>query len=351
MNCVKILGAGPAGLTAAINLAKAGYEVNVFEKNKNVGQRFKGDLEGLENWSEKEDILDDFRKMNIDINFDCDPFKKIIATNGLKTKEIRTPRPLYYLIKRGSVPGSMDLGFRELAENMDVNIYFNETIPENEADIVATGPISENVVGIVKGITFKTGLEDTGVMLFNDEAAFKGYSYFFTTKGYGCMSTVLLDNFNTINTCFKRTEEFFSNMLDFDVEKREKCGGVGCFTMKKRFKEGNKLFVGEAAGLQDFLWGFGIRYAVTSGYLAARSIITGEDYEKMINAKFGAKLKAGIVNRYFWEKMSKTNYSFILNNGKRIIGNLRWISNYNTLHRIMYPFALKNLKKRYNWLK
>ena len=29
---VKIAGAGPAGLTAAINLAKAGYQVDVFEK-------------------------------------------------------------------------------------------------------------------------------------------------------------------------------------------------------------------------------------------------------------------------------------------------------------------------------
>ncbi len=46
----KIIGAGLSGLTAAINLAKAGYKVDVYEENKDSGLRFNGDLQGLENW-------------------------------------------------------------------------------------------------------------------------------------------------------------------------------------------------------------------------------------------------------------------------------------------------------------
>ena len=53
MKEVKILGAGLSGLTAAINLAQIGYKVDVYEKNKDVGMRFHGDLQGLENWSKK----------------------------------------------------------------------------------------------------------------------------------------------------------------------------------------------------------------------------------------------------------------------------------------------------------
>ena len=53
MKEIKILGAGLSGLTAAINLAKEGYRVDVYEKNKDVGMRFHGDIQGLENWSEK----------------------------------------------------------------------------------------------------------------------------------------------------------------------------------------------------------------------------------------------------------------------------------------------------------
>ncbi len=63
-----ICGAGPSGLTAAINLAESGFKVKVFEKNNDCGKRFHGDFQGLENWSSKEDILDEMNKMNISID-------------------------------------------------------------------------------------------------------------------------------------------------------------------------------------------------------------------------------------------------------------------------------------------
>ena len=47
MEYVKILGAGPAGLSAAINLAIEGYSVDVFEQKFDVGTRVKRNLQGL----------------------------------------------------------------------------------------------------------------------------------------------------------------------------------------------------------------------------------------------------------------------------------------------------------------
>ena len=64
MDPVKISGAGPAGLSTAITLAREGYPVEVFEKNSEVGGRFHGEYQGLENWSDKKDILDNLKKMN-----------------------------------------------------------------------------------------------------------------------------------------------------------------------------------------------------------------------------------------------------------------------------------------------
>lgn len=348
---IRILGAGLAGLSAAINLAKEGYNVDIFERNEDVGQRFYGDLQGLENWSKKEDILYEFEKMNIDINFDCDPFKKITAANATKINEIKTSKPLYYLIKRGMVPGSLDTGLKNQAYDAGVNFHFEQTIPNNQADIVATGPISGNTVGVVQGIKFKTDFEDTATVLFDNKAAFKGYAYLLVTKGYGCMSTVLLDNLNSVNSCFEKTKEIFFNLYDFNIKESTKCGGIGCFTINNRFKNGKSLFVGEAAGLQDLFLGFGIRYAITSGYLAARSIIDGKDYEKTVKTTFQNKLKAGIVNRYLWEIASKRNYWGVVNRFGWIINNFEWIYNYNIFQKILYPFALRELKKRYKWLK
>ncbi|MBI2959234.1 MAG: NAD(P)-binding protein, partial [Betaproteobacteria bacterium] len=58
---LQVVGAGPAGLAAAITLARAGCRVIVHEAQREVGYRFGGDLQGLENWSTKGDVLDALR--------------------------------------------------------------------------------------------------------------------------------------------------------------------------------------------------------------------------------------------------------------------------------------------------
>ncbi len=71
---MEIVGAGPSGLVAAMTLQKAGFQVKVYEARKDVGCRFHGDFQGIENWSQEEDILETLDKMGIAINFRCGPF-------------------------------------------------------------------------------------------------------------------------------------------------------------------------------------------------------------------------------------------------------------------------------------
>ena len=63
-----IAGAGPSGLAAAITLARAGRSVEVHEAKSDVGSRFIGDLQIIENASEKESVPDFLQRIGIETN-------------------------------------------------------------------------------------------------------------------------------------------------------------------------------------------------------------------------------------------------------------------------------------------
>ncbi|MBM4241891.1 MAG: NAD(P)/FAD-dependent oxidoreductase [Euryarchaeota archaeon] len=351
MDKLSILGAGPAGLSAAINLAKANYEVNIFEKNRSVGGRFNGDFQGLENWSENIDTLKKMKNMNIDNNFESYPFSKLTISNGTQKWDFLCNKPAFYLVKRGSVDGSLDQGLKEQALNLGIDIHFGETIPENQVDIIATGPDPAEIFAAAKGIVFKTNMENVAIGLVNDNAAVKGYSYLLVANGHGCMCTVSFDRFKNLNKCFYETKNLFSSLIDLDIQKPHNTGGIGSFSRRTIYNKEKMLYVGEAAGFQDILWGFGIKTAITSGFLAARSIIDNEDYRKKVKDCFDKKFKASIVNRFLWEKFGIKNYSFIvdrIHNAKDPLKYLNSFHNYNILQKLIYPFALRYMQKRYD---
>ncbi len=350
---IRIAGAGPAGLTAAINLRKAGIDVAVYEKRSDTGKRFHGDLQGLENWSDERNVLEYLAQMNIGINFDCDPFLKQIITNGEATRvsHYNKDSPLCYLVKRGTHPNSLDQGLKRQAQEAGVQIHFNETIPLEKADIVATGPISKESFAVDKGIIFETDLEDTNICLINNEVAHRGYAYLLVTKGYGCMCTVLFDRFQDLDACFENTKSAFAEMFDFEIRNPKPVAGIGCFSTKNMFQKGRSLYVGEAAGIQDLMWGFGIRTAVESGYLAARCIIEERDYTSAAMIHFNDRQKATLVGRFLWEQVSRGNYSLVVkeNVNDRSGGrfNLTFFYNFNRLHKMIYPVAVRVMRRRY----
>ncbi len=217
---------------------------------------------------------------------------------------------------------------------------------------MATGPISNEVTAMVKGIIFRTDCKDIAISVVNDELAFKGYSYFLVTKVYGCLCTMVQgDEVCRINRYFDKTKEFFVNKLNLHIQPIREIGGVGSVSLKK-VKKGTTVYVGEAAGLQDFLWGFGMRYAITSGYLAAQSIINNKDYERTVKTRFGKQLRAGVVNRYLWENVwSKNGYSLAITFSEFLKKTIYSMHSYNLFQRLVYPIALFDLKTRYPRIK
>ena len=149
---------------------------------------------------------------------------------------------------------------------------------------------------------------------------------------------------------FKKTYELLTSLFDVDIQHEKNISGRGCFSLHPHLIENNQIFTGEAAGLQDILWGFGMRYAINSGYYAAQSIIENKDYEKLIREHLSGRLKTSIVNRYFSEKYKDWFYVYLINQAKK---KKNWINllqkQYNPSLRsiVTYPFALWKLSKKY----
>src|ERR1043165_2571189 len=66
---IRIAGAGPSGLAAAIVLARAGRAVEVHEARRDVGMRFIGALQVIEAASEIEPVPDFLDRIGIERNF------------------------------------------------------------------------------------------------------------------------------------------------------------------------------------------------------------------------------------------------------------------------------------------
>src|SRR6516165_6104136 len=106
---VVVIGAGPAGLACAIALARSGRKVVVREWHRHVGSRFHGDFQGLENWSNERDALDELRAAGIATDFEYHPVREGVAFDARGQRyALRSEQPLFYLVRRGQQDESQE---------------------------------------------------------------------------------------------------------------------------------------------------------------------------------------------------------------------------------------------------
>ncbi len=346
---IKISGAGIAGLTSAINLAKNNFNVIVYEKEDDVGKRYNDDFQGLENWSTKKDILDILNSINIKTDFYYMGFNEADLINDLMEKyKIVAPRNRIgvYMVQRGTSNRCLDQCLKNQALDAGVNIQFNRYLEEKEVDIVATGPRFAS--GIVHGIKGDVDSDDRIMIMLDDSSAPKGYAYMTIIDGRITLASVIMENFSNSKYYFDQTLKKIEKVYKIKIINAKPFGGIGNYTLLNSYKENGKLLIGERAGFQDYLFGFGMRYAFLSGYLAAQSIIQGIDYNFLIESDLLKMMKSSLVNRYFYEKLNNRGYRILIKkwaNSSDPIGFLKSWYNFNWYKRLIYPILLRWYKQ------
>jgi len=341
---IHVVGGGPAGLTAAISLAKKGVPVIVHEKNDDVGSRFNGDFQGIENWTLKMSVPQFLESLGIEVNFYCKPFHGgEFYGPDMRMEKIQTPEPLFYLIKRGGVPDSLDQGLKRQALEAGVKFQWNDNrkqLPSGTV-ILATGPRFANA--IARGLLFKTTHEDYCAGFLNDEFAPKAYAYLLVSDGLATFATCMFEDFRNNQLYYKRAFATMKKVVDIDIHEPHEFGGyINVYLGNGKLQEGSVYYVGERAGFQDALWGFGIKHAMLSGSLAARSILNGENYEELCRKHIYPVIKSTVVNRWVYAWMGNTGYRFVLRRMRKsadVLVDLRKFFRWSPLKRMLYPLA------------
>ena len=336
------MGAGPAGLAAAITLARAGRRVVVHEACGEVGHRFRQDLQGLENWTTKADVLDEFKALGLTTEFKALACYRGVAYDPYgKPHRILSDEPVYYMVERGPRPGSLDSALLAQALERGVEVRFKSRLKDFHGDgIFAAGPKVTDALAV--GYHFRTRLPDGFWIICDDQLAPKGYAYLLVMEGQGTVKSCMFAGFRERRRYVSRTVAAFRERVGLEMIDPRPHSGVGSFLIPTTARCGRHPVAGEQAGFQDYLWGFGIRIAIQSGILAARSLIEGTDYDALWRRELAPQMRISLTNRAIFSLLGRRGYRLFLQYQARQRHVRRFLHGHyqpSSVKRLLYPWA------------
>ncbi|MGA1820943.1 MAG: NAD(P)/FAD-dependent oxidoreductase [Thermoplasmatota archaeon] len=308
---VIVVGAGPAGCTAAIKATEAGNDVILLEARSrdSIFGNGQTSFQAFQNLTSYGDAVEHLSRYGIDVEPEY-PYRgaRLIGPSG-RSVEIRLRRSHGYFIRRGG-EGSLDCQLMKEAERSDADIRFETTVLEakdngrityrkgkrirsGKADLVIGADGMGTVAG--RGITTPLSNRDVAVGIgyhFEGDHGFEPgiaecwlgshlcpgeYAYVLPTENE--VSVVATMRPHLMRTGSRPVDYLNRFMSQPDI--RDRLGGVRISNMimggvpvtaggplgKNRI-----LLTGEAARLTDPLLGFGMVNAVISGASAASCI-------------------------------------------------------------------------------
>ena len=301
---ITIAGAGVAGLTCAITLARAGYQVRVLERGPAPGSHRGPEWDAVENWTSTLPPARWFEQVGIDgtrfLVRETSRFA-VIDPRG-HVNPVSSPRPFVALVRRGPEPGGLEHGLARQAADLGVSIEVGAVCARDEADVWAVGTHAVPPEFLSTGVRFRTDLGDLVCGLVDPRIAPRAYAYFVVVDGEATLGVVLTERFRDARRLLDRAIAAYQRHYAFSVARPVHWGGQG--GDRRSFAEGRRgLVIGEAGGYADFLWGFGIRLAILSGHLAGRSIAEGTDWQAIAERELRPIVRASLANRWFYDRL------------------------------------------------
>jgi hypothetical protein len=255
--------AEPVRLTGAIHLARTRVQGTVFKKRCDLGGHFRGDFQDIENWTTEGDARDFWNGVGGEVGFSFAPFRDgtFFDLAGEKM-QIRPGLPPSYRMKSGSASASPDQGMKLQALDVRGQFRWNQQVHRRPPG---------------------------------------GCAYLLIRRGQTALAAWLSGDFGRANLCFERAFPGMRRHTKVDLRHPVVFSGNGGFFLFKPETEiGRVLYAGESASFRDVLRGFGIRYVMLSGNLAALRRTSCPDLRRALLQR---AQRVSLANRWLYARL------------------------------------------------
>lgn len=327
MTSVSIIGAGPAGSYSAYLLARAGFDVSVFEEHPIVG----------EPWACTGVITEDVLSRQLKL-------PEELVVNRIEKARIISPDNNFIEVKlKNDVVidrAVFDQHVAEMAKNEGAKYYVNHRFVEicgnGESDGKVTAKIRNKNLNQLKGVESDWLIGADGP---RSEVA-RSAGIFGNRKFYvGSQVTAKMENDNLIrfypsengiawtvpeNSRIVRAgiaanknasgyfDEFMTQAVGKDYRQRiiaRQAGPIPVYSPKAQTQKGRILLAGDAATMVKATTLGGINQSLMAATAVAEAIATGKDYSKLWKKKLGRDLWLSLMMRKAMNRFSDNDYN------------------------------------------